>query len=309
VNPAPRKPWLAVLLALVCPGLGHVYLGRLRVAVVIALVYPTVMSSRILFGALVPPLFFASAMLGIAMSALFWLLQAGWAGFQARSAGLRYTMTPLNRVWVYLLFWALSYVPSSLIGLPLRAFVAEPFRMPSSSMAPGLIEGDQFFVLKLGPGAKWGIGDVVVYPVADGKTFIKRVAGLGGDSVYLDGQTLRVNDRVFPTTRCEPPELEVVEHWPGREPHTSRLSCFEETANPGRTYRVLYDSSDQGRRSEPVTVGKDDVFLLGDNRDNSEDSRFMPATRRSEIIGRAAVIWFSYSAEDGIRWSRMGTRL
>lgn len=304
----PRRVWIAVLLAAICPGLGHLYVGLLGPAVFFGVAIPAVMATRMAVGAFVPSILFASTLLGLAMVAALWLGQAVHAGLLARDAGRTYSLTRLNRVWVYLLFYAGSWVAGQAIGIPLREFLIEPFFIPASSMAPNLLEGDHVFVVKAGPASNWGRGDVVVYQVDSGRRFVKRVVALEGDSVALAAKTLTVDNRSLASSPCDPAQVEVTEDF-GQGPRTRAFACLHETNAQGRTYRVLYAAGLDSPAHGPSTVGRDEVFLLGDHRDNSEDSRFMPPTRRSDVVGRAAIIWFSYTRQDGLRWTRMGTRL
>jgi signal peptidase I len=139
--------------------------------------------------------------------------------------------------------------------LLVRIFVAEPFRIPSASMAPTLKPGDQELVTKLGGHSPKRGQLVAFHSPRNGEVLLKRVVAVGGDTVGLEDGVLVVNRR------------------PVREPFVNHKAI---------------DSVYFG----PVTVRPGTVFLMGDNRANSEDSRDFGAVRTSSIIGRAvARVW------------------
>jgi signal peptidase I len=137
----------------------------------------------------------------------------------------------------------------------LRAFVVEPFRIPSESMAPTLEPGDQALVTKLG-GAP-ARGDLVAFHAPrTGEVMLKRVVAAGGDSVGIEDGVLVVN---------------------GRKQREAYV------ADPDAIDSVYFG---------PVTVAKGSLFMLGDNRANSEDSREFGAVPADRVIGRAtARVW------------------
>jgi signal peptidase I len=152
--------------------------------------------------------------------------------------------------------------PAAAIGLALiallvivKVFVAEPFRIPSQSMEPTLRPGDQALVDKLA-GRSPRFGDLIVFRAPrTGELLLKRVVGVAGDTVGLEDGVLVVDGR------------------PIREPY----------ADPKAIDSVYFG---------PVKVGRGTVFVLGDNRANSEDSRAFGAVPTDRIIGRAvARVW------------------
>jgi signal peptidase I len=139
--------------------------------------------------------------------------------------------------------------------IALRAFVAEPFRIPSESMAPTLEPGDQALVTKLG-GAP-ARGDLVAFHAPrTGEVMLKRVVAAGGDSVGIEDGVLVVN---------------------GRKQREAYI------ADPDAIDSVYFG---------PVDVARGSLFVLGDNRANSEDSREFGAVPADRVIGRAtARVW------------------
>jgi signal peptidase I len=208
-----------------------------------------------------------------------------------------------------------------LIALFLRAFVVEAFKIPSGSMIPTLQVGDHIFVNKFIYGVripftniKFGMGYrkpkrgeviVFIYPKEPEKDFIKRIVGIEGDTVEVRDSEVLVNGKPIPR-----------EQVPGDCTYTDFIEddlrwvqkacdAYRETLADGTKY-VTYLGHDRepGMRFPPVTVGKDNVFVMGDNRDNSHDSRFWGTVPFDLIKGKAMVVWFSKGEPEGIRVKR-----
>jgi len=209
-----------------------------------------------------------------------------------------------------------------LIALLLRTFVVEAFKIPSGSMLPTLEVGDHIFVNKFAYGLRIPLthvkffrrtprrGDVIVfiYPKDTSKDFIKRVVAVGGDTVEVHDGIVIVNGQPVEhhkiNTVCTYPDQEEgSEHWDIR-----RCTAYLEHVKDGY-YRVIQDVGPYARRvdSEPQRIPEGHVFVMGDNRDNSHDSRFWGTVDENMIKGKAMVIWWSSGTPDGIRWGRFFT--
>lgn len=184
-----------------------------------------------------------------------------------------------------------------LIALFVRTFIVQAFKIPSSSMEPTLLVGDYLLVNKFIYGTpipftdkkilefkKPQRGDIIVfiYPKDRSKDFIKRVIGEEGDKVEVVHNKVYINDRV------------IDDPW-----------GYYSEKNPLARYVPVME------RYGPVVVPKDSLFVLGDNRDNSQDSRFWGFVTLSEVKGKAFIIYFSldWPAKqliDKIRWARIG---
>ncbi len=193
------------------------------------------------------------------------------------------------------LFWALF------IALGLRIFIFQPFSIPSESMRPGLIVGDYLVVSKWDYGiSKASIpfepplfkgrimgkqitrGDVVVFkhPVNTHVDYIKRVIGLPGDRIQVVGGQLIINGNPVPRMPLEP---QIIEDSSGQTISTNR---WEETLPNGKKYTV-YDFYESGPfdNTEVYEVPAGHYFMMGDNRDNSTDSRAKPLPSSEQGVG------------------------
>ena len=187
-----------------------------------------------------------------------------------------------------------------LLALVIRTFVVQAFTIPSGSMMDTLLVGDYILVNKFlyGPTVPFtgwqlpGIrgprrGDIIVfkYPQDERRDFIKRIIGVPGDRVLIRGHTVIVNDEplVEPYRRVTQPSF------PRADP-------------PG------YCGYSYG--CEPTTVPPDSYFVMGDNRDNSQDSRYWGFVRRDKIKGKAFLIYWSWNGDGHwLRWRRLGQYL
>ncbi|MDY0060122.1 MAG: signal peptidase I [Myxococcota bacterium] len=205
------------------------------------------------------------------------------------------------------------------IALLLRFFVVEAFKIPSGSMVPTLLVGDHIFVNKFIYGLrvplteKWLFhwqepkrGDVIVfmYPQDRSKDFIKRVVGLPGDTVEIrNGELLVTNaqgQRVPIEVVTTATDFLYEEELEGQR---LAIPCLQvEESLDGTKYQALYRKDDRGMRAfGPITVQPGHVFVMGDNRDNSHDSRYWGQVPQDLIKGKALVIWYS-----GVKWTRIG---
>ncbi|WNJ98551.1 signal peptidase I [Thalassospiraceae bacterium LMO-JJ14] len=206
-----------------------------------------------------------------------------------------------------------------LIALSIRVMAFEPFSIPSGSMIPTLLVGDYLFVSKYAYGYSryslpFGLpllpaervmfteperGDVAVFklPRDNSTDFIKRVIGLPGDRIQVRGGILHINGQ--PVERKKIAD-HIFEAAPGQ---FSRITQFIETLPNGVEHLIVEKSDDNlgSDNTSVYTVPADHYFMMGDNRDNSNDSRFSSVgfVPRENFVGRAEFIFFSI---DGSAW-------
>ncbi len=205
-------------------------------------------------------------------------------------------------------FWAI------VIALMVRTFAFEPFNIPSGSMIPSLLVGDYLFVSKFSYGySKHGMpfslpiipgrvfeseperGDVVVFklPSDTSQDYIKRVIGLPGDTIQVKEGRLYINNKIIERERIED---YILTDGGGR---SAAVPQYIETLPNGRVHRILEMFGDQGPsdNTEAFTVPDGHFFMMGDNRDNSADSRAFPSRFRfvpiENLVGRAEFLFYS----------------
>ncbi|MEA3277086.1 MAG: signal peptidase I [Pseudomonadota bacterium] len=220
--------------------------------------------------------------------------------------------------------YARSFFPVILIVLLLRSFLVEPFRIPSGSMMPTLLVGDFILVNKFAYGLRWPVlnskfvevdepqrGDVVVFRFPQEPTidYIKRVVGVPGDEVFYQNKTLFVNGEPVAQT-----PLGTYTGIGAGAGQTGALMALEDLNNVEHEILVHPMAPDlaPGCRQlayGPVKVPEGSYFVMGDNRDNSNDSRCWGLVPEENLVGKAFAIWMNWDGKrDGfpVDWSRLG---
>ena len=225
-----------------------------------------------------------------------------------------------RRPW--LIDFARSFFPVLLFVFVLRSFIVEPFRIPSGSMLPTLQIGDFILVNKYEYGLRLPIlddkiisvgkpdyGDVMVfrYPHDEEINYIKRVIGVPGDEIIYHDKTVHVNGQ------------QVTQEYVGNYTLANRrasnnrrlqLTAISETHASNESFMILHDEKRPSVNLR-FEVPEGHYFVMGDNRDHSNDSRFWGFVPEENIVGRAFFVWFSwnYSGDEGIDWSRIGNSI
>lgn len=259
----------------------------------------------------------------------------------ARAAGKDFGQIPEPGTVDY----ARSFFPVALIVLVLRSFIFEPFRIPSDSMMPTLLDGDFIVVNKFAYGLRLPVinhkfiatgepqrGDVVVFrfPTDPSVNYIKRLVGLPGDRVsvisdqlVINGEPVpfeevgRYNDGCYVNMRLAVEQLGGHEHLvmycrtPGDISAPPMDSC---NRNQPRNY--VCQEPDGSGLPEPgdradIVVPPGHYLMIGDNRDNSSDGRYFGFVPENHLVGKATRIWFNWDLQrsGGPLWSRIGDRI
>jgi signal peptidase I len=183
-----------------------------------------------------------------------------------------------------------------LIAFFIRTFVIQAYKIPSGSMKPTLLIGDHILVSKFNYGVKLPLirstvipvgapkrGDIVVfiYPEDRSKDFIKRLIGVPGDTVEVRNKQILLNGL------------------PWNDTHGVHVDSL-----------IIPGSVQPRDNFGPVTVPEGSLFVMGDNRDESYDSRFWGFVPMKDVLGKALIIYWSWNHEDhGVRWNRIGSIL
>jgi signal peptidase I len=301
-----RFPMLTLASALVVPGLGHLYVGEwLRgvgflvlialspvVTCQIALWFPT---SFLIF------IVILGAITGLGCYA--WSVVDAWR-LAKRSDNQR---MPWQRPWVYLIAALIAY---TFVLAPFTAYakenLIETFKAPTRSMLPTILPGDRFLadkrVNRLG-GEPLHRGDVAlfVYPNNRTQVYVKRIIGLPGDRVEVDGHSIRVNGQSISGSPVN--DL--------GDPIKNRLLADHQALTEhadGHTYIVLW-RKDAPHSTAHIVVPDGQVFVLGDNRDASKDSRGFGTVPLADIKATAKQVLFTYHPDAGMLWRRIGQQI
>ena len=286
-----RRPWLAGLFSFLVPGLGQVYNGELK--------------KGIIFFAVSYAILLCSSLGGLQLSFLgliiLILIALGWQIFIIVDAIRTAKEIPViqlrkyHKWYIYLLI----ILVVSILDPALTILSIQSYSMSSGSMEPTLLAGDYVITNS----SKYGIinpltkqpiifrgkpqrGDVVVftYPPDPSKSYLKRVVGLPGDRLQIVDKRLYLNGQLseFPVPR-------------------------DNLEASGPVYRDWQITSTPRDNFGPVQVPDDAYFVMGDNRDNSYDSRFWGFVPRANLRGQALYIYFSKEPQGSrIRWGRIG---
>ncbi len=220
-----------------------------------------------------------------------------------------------DKLKVFWKAWGYSLFIGVLIAISFKSSIADWNIVPTGSMKPTIVEGDRILINKLAydlkvPLTTWHIaqwsnpkrGDIVVfYSPKDGMRLVKRVVGLPGDRIsmrddvlYINGKPLEYDDIVDPT-----------------DVSTAGRYFREEDLGKRRHPIMITPSYPAMRSFAPVTIPKGKYFMMGDNRDNSADSRYFGFVDRDRIVGKATAIVISLNADNSYspRWDRFFTKL
>jgi signal peptidase I len=283
---------LAVILTLMLPGFGHVVVGRSGRGVVVAVSFLIATLSM-------PFTYMAGFLAGIAIR----------LGGAIDVLVLRRRSAP---------GWDALVLPTALVvgalvaaALVIRSFYLEAFKIPTGGDLPTLAPGDHIFA------GKWDTtpvrGDLIifVYPRDPSKDFIKRVVAVAGDRVSVRGATLLVNGNPATTGEARPCTFWDLDDRQGTWREVAGTCTPERLGEASWIIAHSGPPSPHGdfpQDAESFTVPAGTVFVLGDHRDNSFDSRFWGTVPLENVKGKALFVWWSRGPQ-GIRWERLGRRL
>jgi len=208
----------------------------------------------------------------------------------------KYNYLPKEKIKSKIKEYAEAIIIAILIAVVIRTFIVQAYKIPSRSMVPTLVVGDHLLVNKFIYGVKIPFfrktiipisnperGDIIVfvYPVDRSKDFIKRVIGVGGDKIEIRDKVILLNDKPFKDS----------------------FGIFTDSR--------IFPSTMQPRDNYgPVVVPDGSLFVMGDNRDESADSRFWGLVDLKDVEGKAFIIYWSWDRDENrLRWERLGNLL
>jgi signal peptidase I len=289
--------------------------------------------------------FSAVLLLITVVTGLIWWIDVLFLRRRRASAALQAGREPSSVSEPGTVDYARSFFPVALVVLLLRSFIFEPFRIPSDSMMPTLLDGDFIIVNKYAYGLRWPVlnsrfvkvgepqrGDVVVFrfPLDPSVNYIKRLVGLPGDTVQVKDDRLYVNGKPVPfnvtgeyNDGCYVNFMQATEVLGEHTHHTMFCpTALDQDPTPrascSRKKFHVYLCGERATRSlfgeEPPfekTVPPGSYLMIGDNRDNSADGRVWGFVPEGNLVGKATRIWFNWDLQrsGGPLWDRIGSRI
>jgi signal peptidase I len=240
------------------------------------------------------------------LSGFIWLIDSLFFRRRRQDRGVREAVQrPRDPVVVE---YSRSLFPILLIVLLFRSFLFEPFKIPSGSMIPTLLIGDFIVVNKFAYGLRLPVlntkivsigeprrGDVVVfrYPVDPGVNFIKRMVGLPGDTITYRDKQLFINGEKVPAENQGRYASEDVKC------DTPRADAIRYSETLGDVQHDILIHTNSGSRGQQWQVPEGHYFVMGDNRDRSNDSREWGFVPEENLMGRAVGIWLNFDYKKG----------
>jgi signal peptidase I len=277
----PRKAWIAGLLSLIQPGLGHVYNGEIRKAFLIYLL-PIL---------LIPGLIFClhSQFVRIFLTSYAFLISGYYlyvivdAIRTAKRYNEKYSPKKYNKAIAYIGIFLFVVVINNSLAAVVKYNVIQAFKFLASSMEPTLLNGDHILAARSKSAKNPHKGDLIIFefPEDPSKDFIKRVVAVGGDIVEVRNKVLHVNGMAM------------------TEPYAAHKDGDTIPAN-------------QSPRDflGPQLIPPGSYFVMGDNRDKSYDSRFWGPVSKDKIKGTVKCIYWSWDKENlEVRWDRVGMKV
>jgi signal peptidase I len=300
-----RKIWPALLAAVITPGLGQVYAGDvargIRCFLAVLLAGLAIPGLLVLFGGSI----IAVLGLGVAYVALWlWVLVDAVRATKRSAAGS--PARPASRWPTLLGLFVMALVVSSVATTTVKALLVQAYRLPAGSMADTLLRGDFVLTTKLGYGARLPFVGTNISPCKDpqrGDIVVARFPGMTAPYVKrivgLPGETFEIRDRIVWIDGIPLDETYVRFDDPRLRPRSSE--------DQGIVPAGAGNKDNYG----PIHIPQGQVFLLGDTRDHSDDSRYNGPLDLGEIAGRVRVIYWSSEPGKlfGIRWDRIGRRV
>jgi len=214
--------------------------------------------------------------------------------------------------------YARSFFPVLLLVWVIRSFVVQPYRVPTGSLEPTILPGDFIVVTQFSYGLRMPVLNTKVVPIADPKRgdivlfrfpvdpaviFVKRLVGMPGDHIVYKNKTLYINGAEMKQT--------LVGKTFDVQPDGYKYPAYLKTEDlMGVNHQILNQIDGGETLTTDVIVPAGHYFMMGDNRDDSDDSRVWGFVPEKNLIGKAQFIWLSWDSENHtIRWNRLGERV
>lgn len=211
--------------------------------------------------------------------------------------------------------YARSFFPVLLVVLLIRSFIVQPYRVPTGSLEPTVLPGDFIIVNQFAYGLRLPVINTKIVNIGEPKTgdialfhwpkdprilFVKRVIGTPGDHIVYKNKALTINDKVMSQK-----DLGMVldDEYSVSYP----VELKEEQLPNNLTHKIFIHKDSNLDDGFDITVPEGNYFMLGDNRDNSGDSRIWGFMPEENLVGKALGVWMSWDSKNNrIRWERIG---
>lgn len=292
-----RKPLFALLMSFILPGYGQLYNGEINKAIWLFLGFAFLVVPAIALAALYLP---ANLTLPALLTSLFLLFSLWIYGMVDAFRSARRKQDHLLQDWQKSSVYVLVLILCSVIALPfltdyVRQNLVESFRVPSGSMEPTVMTGDMLFADKRynRPGFKPAVqrGDIAIFVYPNDRThyFIKRIVGLPGDKLQIRGSEVFINGK---STKIA-------------EEVDNNGALFVTETDGEKQWQVYWANTSPKLPQTDMIIPPGEVFVLGDNRAASNDSRFFGTVHLQDVVGKARQVWLSVKGND-VKWERMG---
>jgi signal peptidase I len=277
----PRKWWIAGLLSLLEPGLGQLYNGQARKGLLILALPFLIIPGMIWCLNAKNMVFFLCTFVLLVLA--YYIAVVSDAILIARYLSNEYHLKPYNNIVIYIMIVVIVFATSTTLSALVKNNYIKAYKIPAASMEPTLLVGDHILIDRRLSTHLPNRGDLIVFefPMDLEKDFIKRIVAVGGDSVEIRDKDLFVNGD-----------------------HAKEIYVIHKHTE------VLPANQNQRDNFGPVTVPHNSFFVLGDNRDESYDSRFFGFVERSNVKGIVINIYWSWDHKSSmVRWDRIGAQV
>jgi len=285
-----RNPILSFLLSLFVPGLGQVYNGQLKKAIFYLLAFLPIL---FLFGLTGVLNHFGGSFI-LALALVIYRILVSIEAFRTSKKIGEYELKPVNQNWIYFIF-ALSAYIVLWYGTQLSREVSgyETFNVSSQSMEPSIQVGDRIMATRINP-MNIELGDVVTFTRKDGQKYLCRVVGLPNQEIQIIDDKVLINKDIEEWTKTRTSRDKNFEY----QEYQSKLST-------GRVYNIKNILKFNGENfpflelsnKETIKVPSNHFYVVGDNRNNSLDSRYYGTLPSEDIKKKVAYIWWSYDTK------------